>query len=349
MMRPRTFVTALVSVFLASSLAAAQDSPTDVEFEMTKYGQAGMKFLEVGLSARAEGMGGAVTAIPMGAASMFYNPAGLASSIGERGDLFVSQTGWIADVTVLAGAVSYVTPYAVVGVSFMGVDYGTIKGTAMRDRFTMEPEWDLEPASMAIGIGLAKRVTDKFQIGLTSRLVTEDLGGTDVAGYDDTGASISTLVWDAGTLYRTGWGSSVLSMSIRNFSMKVKHQDEEYELPLIFRFGVAMDVLNLSGTADSKQALNVSIDALHPRDRAEEAILGLEYGFMDMLYVRAGSRLGNDYTGADIDKPLTVSIASLGGGVRYKIGPADLNVNYAWSNQGDLLGSVQRFDVQVGF
>ncbi len=129
----------------------------------------------------------------------------------------------------------------------------------------------------------------------------------------------------------------------------MKHQDVEYELPLIFRIGMAADVLNLGGTADGSQALLVSVDALHPRDRAEEAILGLEYNLQDMLYVRAASRLGNDYTGGDVDQPMTVSIASLGAGIRYKVGPTDLNVNGSWSNQGDLLDSVIRFDVQIGF
>lgn len=341
----------MISVFLASSLAIAQEDLIHPKFEMTKFGQAGMKFLEIGLSARAEGMGGAVSSVPMGALSMFYNPAGLASVIGERGDVYAGLTQWMANINVMGFAAAYKTPWVVVGVSGMSVDYGQIIGTRMIDRLTWEETGDVDVSSSAFGIGAAKRVTDKFQIGVTARYVTEDLAGTNdnTGAYVPEGPSVSTLVFDAGTLYRTGWGSSVISMSIRNFSTKVKHQDESYDLPLIFRIGLAMDVLNLSPGAGGPHGLIVSVDALHPRDRAEEAILGLEYNLMKMVYVRAASRLGHNYTGSDPERPVTVNLASLGAGVRYKLGPTDLSVNYAWANQGSLLGSVNRFDVQVGF
>jgi hypothetical protein len=342
-MHPRTLLTALVSVLLAASFANAQEDLVNPEFEMTKFGQAGMKFLEIGLSARAEGMGGAVTAVPMGALSMFYNPAGLASSIGPMGDAYVGMTQWFADINLLSFAAAYETPWAVVGVSGMTVDYGQIIGTRMIDQFDWEETGDLDVASSAFGVGAARQVTNKFQIGATVRLVSEDLDAT-----SGEGSKVSTLVWDAGTIYRTGWGSSVLSMSIRNFSTKVRHQDADYELPLIFRIGVSMEMLETFMPNDN-HALLVSLDALHPRDRAEEANLGIEYGLMDMLYLRAATRFGNDYTGSDIEHGTAVSLASLGAGVRYKVGPTDLGVNYSWSNKGDLLGSVNRFDVQIGF
>lgn len=351
-MRHKTPLAAFVAVFLASSLATAQTDLIHPDFEMTKFGQAGMKFLEIGLSARAEGMGGAVSSVPLGALSMLYNPAGLASLSGERGEVYAGMTQWVADVTVMGFAAAYKTPWAVIGVTGMSVDYGQITGTRMIDRLTWEKTGDLDISSSAIGIGAARQVTDKFQIGLTGRYVSEDLQGTkaNTGTYTAEGASAGTLVWDAGTLYRTGWGSSVLSMSIRNFSTKVKHQDEDFELPLIFRIGVAMDVLNLAPTAETGQhALLVSVDALHPRDRAEEAVLGLEYSLMKMVYVRAATRLGHDYTGSDAERPVTMNLASLGAGVRYKLGPTDLSANYAWSNQGSLLGAVNRFDVQIGF
>jgi len=341
MMHHRRIIAALIATFLASSIAIAQDvaQPT---YNHTKFGQAGMKFLEIGLSARAEGMGGAVTGIDMGSASIFYNPAGMANPVGSMGDVFVARTQWVADIAINAAAASYKTPWVTVGVSFMSLDYGTVKGYRMTNAGTVESTGDLSLASSALGIGLARQVTDKFEVGVTARYVSEDLAATE-------GAKTTIFVFDAGTLYRTGLGSSVLSMSIRNFSRQARHQDEGYDLPLIFRIGVAMDVLNMQETARGPHGLVVSLDALHPRDRAEEALLGLEYNLMKMLYVRAATRVGHDYTGGDLSRGMTMSIASLGGGVRYKLGPVDGSFNYAWSNQGSLLGAVHRFDLQVGF
>jgi hypothetical protein len=289
-------------------------------------------------------MGGAATGLEMGAASMFYNPAGMANTVGDMGDVFVSNTTWIADMSVVAAAAAYNTQWLTVGVSFMSLDYGDVPGRRMTAAGGVEETGNIDLASSAIGIGLAKMVTNKFQVGLTARLVSEDLGGSDVEN-----AKESVVSWDAGTLYRTGLGSSVLSMSIRNFSREAKHQAGGYDLPLIFRIGVAMDLLNADVAQAGPHGLLLSLDALHPRDRAEEALVGLEYSLNDMVFVRGATRIGHDYTGADLDQPVGLSLASIGAGVRYQLGPTDLSVNYAWSDQGELLGGVQRFDVQVGF
>ena len=341
-MRHNRILTTLAGIFLVSSLATAQEVETS--FGMTKYGQAGMKFLEIGLSPRAEGMGGAATGLELGAASMFYNPAGMATPAGARGDVFAAQTQWIADITVNAAAVTYVTPYATVGVSGMAFDYGDVPGRRMTAAGAVEETGNIDLTSSAFGIGVARKVTDKFQIGVTGRLVTEDLGSNIV----DDGAQEVLMVFDAGTLYRTGYGNSVLSMSIRNYSQQAKHQDVGYDLPLIFQIGVAMDVLDTFAPSDG-QALTVSVDAIHPRDRAEEALVGLEYSFMDMLYLRAATRLGRDYTGAEADTPVAATLAAAGAGVCYGVAGYTLGVDYSWSNQGELLGAVNRFGIRLGF
>jgi len=325
--------------FLAASLAMGQGL---ANFPQTKLGQAGMEFLEIGTSARAEGMGGAVTGIDMGSASMFYNPAGLVNPNGAHGDVFLGRTNWIADIAVNSASASYVTPWVTVGVSGMAVDYGSIPGRQQNAAGTITTTGDVDVSSAAFGLGVAKAVTDKFQVGVTGKFVSEKLGLS-------VGSTENLLVFDAGTLYRTGLAGSVLSMSVKNFSRQAKHQDSGYDLPMAFRIGVAMDVLNLAGIEGKSQSLVVSTDALHPRDRAEEAILGLEYNFSKMVYLRGAARLGRNYTGDKTDNPAAVSIASLGAGLRYKLGPSDLSANYSWSNMGSLLSSVNRFDVQIGF
>jgi len=345
MTHARSFVAALVAAFVASSSAYAQISA--LTFNQTKLGQAGMKFLEIGQSARAEGMGGAVTGVEMGAASMFYNPAGMASTGGKCSDVYIAHTEWAADVALDAVAVARNTPWAVFGVSAMAVDYGTVKGYQMTNAGAVTSLGNLDLNSMAIGVGAARRVTDKFQVGLAGRYVSEDL---DVSS----GSKTTAFVFDAGTLYRTGLGSSVLSMSIRNFSRQVRHQDEGFDLPLNFRVGMAMDVFNMTTMpSDNMSSLVLSADAVHPRDRAEELLVGAEYGLMHKLFLRGAFRTGRDYSNftpkVTATPPMATSLVSLGAGVHQKIGPVDIGVNYSWSDAGSLLGAVHRFDVQFGF
>jgi hypothetical protein len=340
MMRHHRILATLTAVLLVSSLSAAQNA-VDTDYNMTKFGQAGMKFLEIGLSPRAEGLGGAATSIELGAASIFYNPAGMASPSGERGDVFIAHTQWVADIAINAVAATYQLPFAVVGLSAMSVDYGSVTGTRMTNTGVVEFPGDIDLATTAIGIGVARRITDKFQAGLTARVVSEDLGAT-------SGSKETIVVFDAGTLYRTGIAGTVLSMSIRNYSQQAKHQDESYDLPLIFQIGVSMDAMDVIAPSED-QKLMVNLDATHPRDRAEEALFGLEYSFMDMLYLRAASRVGRDYTGAEANTPVAVSLAAAGAGIKYEVSSLVLGFDYSWTNQGDLLGSVQRFGVSFGF
>jgi len=231
----------------------------------------------------------------------------------------------------------------------MAVDYGTVKGYQMTVSGAVTGLGNLDLSSMAIGVGAARKVTDKFQIGLAGRYAVEDLGLV-----NSSGSKTSVFVFDAGTLYRTGVGSSVLSMSIRNFSRQARHQDEGYDLPLIFRIGLAADLLNMTDMpSDNMSSLVVSADALHPRDRAEELVIGAEYGLMQKVFLRGAFRTGRDYANfvpkVSTTPPMTTSLVSLGAGIRHTIGPTAVGVNYAWSNAGSLLGSVHRFDVQVGF
>ena len=66
----------LIVLFVFCSFSIAQDD--DADYETDKLAQTGMKFLSFSPDARAAALGGAMTAKTGGAASLFYNPAGMA-------------------------------------------------------------------------------------------------------------------------------------------------------------------------------------------------------------------------------------------------------------------------------
>ena len=94
----------------------------------------------------------------------------------------------------------------------------------------------------------------------------------------------SVFAFDFGILYKTGFKSLNFGMSIRNFAKEVMYQKEGFQLPLTFRVGLSMNVLDLTDAGPS--------DAQVPRWRstpniratfAEQVRLGGEYMFMDIL------------------------------------------------------------------
>ena len=83
----------LIALLVFCSFSIAQDT----DYETDKLAQTGMKFLSFSPDARAAALGDAMTAKTGGAASLFYNPAGMARIEGMN--VTVGQTQWIADIS----------------------------------------------------------------------------------------------------------------------------------------------------------------------------------------------------------------------------------------------------------
>jgi hypothetical protein len=91
-------------------------------------------------------------------------------------------------------------------------------------------------------------------------------------------------------------------MSFQNFSKELKYQIESFPLPLMFRVGVAMNVLTIFWE-ESPNALTVALDFQHPRDFSERMNMGAEYLYqnptlkdlgINSLALRGGYKLGYD-------------------------------------------------------
>ena len=99
--------------------------------DLKKTGQTSMNFLQVGVSPREAGLGGAITSLSQGVESIFSNPAGLTEMTKDFG-FFLSTTQWFADIKYHAAAAAWNTgDYGVIGLSFIIVDYGSIKGARL--------------------------------------------------------------------------------------------------------------------------------------------------------------------------------------------------------------------------
>ena len=332
----RTTVSVLVIV-LCCALALPSPAPAQ-----KKLAQTGMKFLNVLPDARAVALGEAFTAVEGSASSMFYNTSSMARLKGNA-SVFVGRTTWIADMSHMYYAASF-SPfggeYGVIGAFLQYVDYGTFEETirASNDRGYVDLG-TFKPTGMLFGVGYARALNDKFSVGANVKYVRQSLGDvTNDLAADGSQLKVSNttsvFAFDFGILYHTGYKSLNFGMTVRNFSKEVTYQKEGFQLPLTFRVGVSMNVLDLTDLDPSMHQFLVVADAEHPRDFPEMLRVGGEYTFMEILALRVGYVSSADEYGV-----------SYGVGVRKDLEGFGLGFDYAYLPFG-IFDAVHRFSFQ---
>ncbi len=347
-MRLTTLVLSVVLMVLGLGLtrlcAQVVDAGDVEDIERERRAQTGMKFLSISVDPRAAALGSAVTAQEEATSmAMFYNPATMGRMANQ---VYVSlgQVQWIADASYNYGAVAFRPSsggYGVVGVSVLAANYGDFEETI---RFDNEQGYmdigTFSPSATAIGLGYANVLTDRFSVGANARYVRQSLAES-IMSYSGGSSerqdfTESTMAFDFGVLYRTGFRSLNFAVSVRNFSQEVTYAEESFELPLTFRIGVAMDMMDLAPSVSGPHQVLLSLDAQRPRDYSEQLKVGLEYIFMNTLALRGGYAVPTDEEGIH-----------LGAGLHTDVSGLTFGADYAYGDFG-LFGNVHRLGVQLG-
>ncbi len=275
-----------------------------------KLAQTGFQFLSVGSNAHAAAMGEAFNTYSGTATALFYNPAGLAG-VDHTLDLSLNSMNWIADIRYLSGSMAMRLSggrYGVFGLTFATVDYGEFYWTrfAKNDQGYEDIEGWGAPGAIALGIGYARELSDRFSIGGHVKYANQDLGNSLVPHFDRPDSTLevkkysrSVVAFDFGTLYKTGLKSLAFAMSVRNFSKEIKYEKESFQLPLTFKIGISMNLMDFVPSLARDHRFVVAVDAVHPRDYPEYLNIGGEYVFMNLLALRAGyvsNQFGYDFT-----------------------------------------------------
>jgi hypothetical protein len=258
-----------------------------------KLAQTGMKFLSVGGDPRIAAMGGAYTAGEGYASSVFYNPASMAR-ITSSVDAMIGATLWIADINHGYGSIA-IRPgdgsLGVFAISLQTVEYGDLIGTSasLGTGGGFVETGKFSPSAFAVGIGYAVALNEKLSIGGHGRYVRQSLGSfLQKANEPPTNFIGEVGSFDLGILYRTGYKSLNFGMSIRNFSKEIRYIQENFQLPLTFKMGLSMDMMDLFEIEKASHSLLLTVDAEHPRDYQEQVRVGGEYTFMKLFCLRAG-------------------------------------------------------------
>jgi long-subunit fatty acid transport protein len=332
--------------------------------QFSKVGTVGLKFLDIGVGGRALAMGEAYAALANDASSVYWNPAGLSNI--ESADIFAGYTSWPADINLYSVAFAKRMNVPLVGSSALAIS-GTLLNTGLLNRTTeYDPDGDYSGTfpyeDYAFGLSMGRYFTDKFAFGATIKLLHEKIADWD----------INSWAVDIGTYYETGYKSIRIGFSVMNFGPDVTFKVDEdgdgrfdedpldgisqdddngdgvidgldldgedieqkpVPLPLTFRAGIAMDVLE---TEASKATLVAEL--AHPPDNEERYQLGGEYWFQDMLALRAGYKINMDEGGFTAGVGFKCPFSSSG----------MFSVDYAFNDLGRL-SSVHRVSTSLTF
>jgi hypothetical protein len=285
-------------------------------------------------------MGDAVNSLLGYSGALSHNPATMAEMPSLLNVNFSVNT-WIADIKYLSFN-AIISPstgkYGVIGLSVQSVDYGESQGTmvANNDVGFIDTEI-MKPSAIAVGIGYAKMITDRFGVGAHVRFAHQYLGKSAVPQGGDLVVKSNVadaVVYDFGTIFKTGIKSIAFGMSVRNFSKEVTFEQEGAQLPLIFTIGISANLFDFMSTPKQDQSLILSIDATHPRSHPEQFKIGAEYKFLRLLALRLGYISNNSED--SFAYGLGVSSRGLG------ISAFNFEIDYSYTPFG-VFDNVQRF------
>ncbi len=342
---------AVLLIFLLLFHLFAQDSENDFATnfaeDITNRGTSAAAFLEIGVGARALGLGGAFTALANDASALYWNPAGLVQL--ESISLTANHTRWLASTNFEFFGIAFpFTRGMALGIGIVVLDY--IDKQPVRTIIQPEGTGEFYGASdMAISSSFAMSLIHQFSFGITAKYVRQEIWHESANGF----------AVDIGVLYKTRLKGLTLGTSISNFGtdMQMNGRDllrpfdedpqnysndklnvilktDSYPLPLLFRFGISYSFVPVNN-----HGVALMMDLIHPSNNVESMNLGIEYSFMNLFSLRAGYQSLFDETS---ENGLT-----LGTGIGHKFqNNLGVSFNYAYSDWG-LLGNIQRFSIDL--
>ncbi|HKJ81653.1 MAG TPA: PorV/PorQ family protein, partial [Ignavibacteriaceae bacterium] len=242
----------------------------------------------------------------------------------------IGRVQYIADINYNYGSAVFAPEngaYGVFGVTFENVDYGQLQGTVRSDNTQGYLDFGtFSPSAYAIGLGYAKALSEKFAIGGDIRYVNQSLG-TSVVNIDQNGNFVeeqnktNVLAFDFGIIYKTGFKSLDFGMDVRNFSREVRYKKESFQLPLIFKLGISMNLMDFLPQIDQNMhSFLFTVEATHPRDYPEQISVGGEYTFMKLIALRVGYITPSDVEGV-----------SAGIGIKHNFSGFDFSLDYSYT------------------
>ncbi len=230
------------------------------------------------------------TAVPMGSASAYINPALLVFNASSTIDLGYSS--WIDESNYLFGGVNFLNDNRAISI---GIYSSSVGGIEQRDR-PGNPNGEFSLSYLSLSAGLAYKF-DYLSLGVTGQFLNEENAQYQSSGYAfNFGAAGSFL--DS----RLNTGVSVL-----NIGKLDDLNNQPTELPELFRAGVALDVIEFTHPKNPDLPILVSIatDFVKPlnareslgseeKENSSYLNLGLILNIAEVLEISGGYKTGEN-------------------------------------------------------
>ncbi|HJL63218.1 MAG TPA: PorV/PorQ family protein [Candidatus Marinimicrobia bacterium] len=263
--------------------------------DIHRYGTTTTNFLEIGIGSASGGMGEAYVAVANDLSAIYWNPAGL-SSLKGVGVQFMLQP-WVVDINTIfaAGAVN-VPRIGTFALSLTQIGYGQMDVTTLTYQEGTGEQYTAN--ELALTFSFSRRLVPWFSFGTNAKLVQSNIWH----------ASANAFALDLGVLVNTHFFSvtgekedgMMIGMSISNYGTRMKYdgidlyqpidiseyeegnygdvagqfRTQEWELPLLFRIGVAVKPI-----VSNFATLTLAADALHPNNNTESINIGFAFKF----------------------------------------------------------------------
>ncbi len=239
-------------------------------------GSAGLAFLKLGVGARAIGLGEAYTAVAGDASSVYWNPAGILNV--ENVDITLMHSEWFQDIRYeYVGGVQSHGDYAI-GAGIVGLYMDDLE---RRDGPTAEPIGHFGVFDFAFTGSYARRLSEHLDVGGSLKYLHEKI--------DDKAAK--GVAVDLGARYSVpGFEGLTTAVTVQNLGPQMKFIEEQFDLPVLYKLGAALDVPVESINGN----VVIATDAVIPADGSTKVHFGFEYEYAGMLAVRFGYRSGWD-------------------------------------------------------
>lgn len=325
-----------ITFFIALAIMSAQ----------SKVGTSAAQFLGIGVGPKSIGMGSAFTAIADDASTLYWNPGAISRL--EKSQTMFSSANWLVDTNVnLLAAVMKIGRSDAVGIFFTQLDYGEEEITDLYNQSGTDLYW--KATDLVTGLSYSRNMTDRFSIGGSLKYISQKI-------YNE---SASAVALDVGLLYQSLSELFRIGMSISNFgndmtldgkdlfktidldpdnsghneTIVAKLKTDAWPLPLFFRVGLSSDIIN-TDVVD----LTLAGDFFMPSDDVESVNFGMQAGFLDRVFFRAGYKAIGDSAS---EEGLTLGI-----GAKIYVSGLGFVVDYAAQDFGKF-GYIQHWGMSV--
>lgn len=317
--------------------------------DFTKVGSSAAQFLKIPVGAKAVSLGSTFSSISDDISAIYWNPAGLPQI--KQFSIGFTHTQWIADVNHdFFGLVLPIDGVNTIGVSVVQLSTGDIENTTI-----LQPKGTgifFDASDLAVSVSYARQVIEQVSIGITGKYINQRIWNS----------SAQTFALDLGVLLKTGYNDINMGFSLQNFGPELSMSGSEltkevdldpnsttnpavesnlttqpFSLPTSYRGSISMGIISNNGLFQiNNSTLIIAADAFHSNDYPERYSIGMQYGFLNTLYLRGGYMFNTDEEGL-----------TLGTGIDFNFGSTRITFDYAFAEFG-IFDAVHMFSVGMG-